>query len=79
MATVIDFAGPDMLLLFTDGLIEHRGEIIDAGLARLSEASSTLLGRPLQPAAWTDSSPSRLRRRGEDDITAFALRRRCAD
>ena len=28
VASTIDFTGPDTLLLFTDGLVEHRGEII---------------------------------------------------
>ncbi|GAC1403516.1 MAG: SpoIIE family protein phosphatase [Candidatus Velthaea sp.] len=32
-----DFAGDDVLLLFTDGLIERRGESIDVGLERLTK------------------------------------------
>jgi serine phosphatase RsbU (regulator of sigma subunit) len=77
VATVIDFSEADVLLLYTDGLIEHRGEIIDVGLARLSDASATLLDRSL--AHGLGELVERLAGSGEDDITAFALRRRAAD
>lgn len=75
--TSIEFGADDVLLLYTDGLVEHRGEIIDAGLARLSDAAGVLLEPSLQDGlnklivrlGETDLV-------GEDDITAFAFRRR---
>jgi serine phosphatase RsbU (regulator of sigma subunit) len=60
------------LLAFTDGLVERRGESIDAGLARLQRAASDnhialddLLGRLIDD----------LRRDGGDDDTAIAALR----
>jgi GAF domain-containing protein len=43
---VISFASGSILVLFTDGLVERRGEIFDAGLSRLATA--------LRSAAETD-------------------------
>jgi GAF domain-containing protein len=74
-ATSIGFSGPDTLLLFTDGLVEHRGEIIDVGLARLTEAAPALLGRPLQRMLSQLVADLGSQADDEDDITAFALRR----
>ncbi|HEY2272095.1 MAG TPA: SpoIIE family protein phosphatase [Jatrophihabitantaceae bacterium] len=76
-STTIDFGGRDTLLLFTDGLVEHRGEVIDTGLNRLAALAHRLSEGPLQEqldgivAALSDDA------RGDDDTTAFALRQ-CA-
>jgi anti-anti-sigma factor len=41
----------DSLLLFTDGLVERRGEVIDDGLDRLAVAADALRGRPADQLA----------------------------
>jgi serine phosphatase RsbU (regulator of sigma subunit) len=41
----------DVIVLYTDGLVERRGELIDIGLARLSEAAEALRGATVQPLA----------------------------
>lgn len=67
-------APDDVVLLFTDGLVERRDEPIDVGLARLAEAAAALS---------SSSGPEALDRlvaqmgvdAGEDDVTALTLRR----
>lgn len=67
------FVGGSTLLLYTDGLIERRGEDIDASLARLAEHASCLAAEgltdclvklvdALQSDGW------------DDDVTAVAVR-----
>jgi serine phosphatase RsbU (regulator of sigma subunit) len=75
VATTIDFGGTDTLLLYTDGLVEHRGEIVDAGLARLAAAAPILLGRPLAHRLADLVADLGSQADDEDDITAFALGR----
>jgi serine phosphatase RsbU (regulator of sigma subunit) len=63
----------ETVLLYTDGLIERRGEIIDAGLDRLSANATTLTEERLQ------SGLAKLIQElhydeGADDITAVAVR-----
>jgi serine phosphatase RsbU (regulator of sigma subunit) len=36
----LETAAGDLLIAYTDGLVERRGEILDAGLKRLQEAAS---------------------------------------
>jgi len=38
----------DVIVLYTDGLVERRGEVIDTGLARLSAAAEDRRGTPVQ-------------------------------
>jgi serine phosphatase RsbU (regulator of sigma subunit) len=71
-STSIDTPPAATLLAFTDGLVERRGESIDAGLARLQRAASSnhvtldqLLGRLIDD----------LRLEGGDDDTAIAALR----
>ncbi|MER5382762.1 SpoIIE family protein phosphatase [Streptomyces sp. NPDC002688] len=64
----IDFAGGDILALYTDGLIERRGEDIDVGLGRLAAAltdhrdaepddlADALLSDLLPPGGATDDT-----------------------
>ncbi|KUN30176.1 protein phosphatase [Streptomyces antibioticus] len=47
------FRAGDTLVLYTDGLVERRGEDIDAGLARL--ADSLARNRTAEPAAMADA------------------------
>jgi serine phosphatase RsbU (regulator of sigma subunit) len=41
---VVDVDDADVLVLYTDGLIERRGESLDIGLARLSAGATELYG-----------------------------------
>jgi signal transduction histidine kinase/DNA-binding response OmpR family regulator len=64
----------DVLLLFTDGLVERRGESLHEGFARLAE----LAGAPRGDLdAWLDGLLDRhgLADGGEDDVAAVAVRR----
>jgi len=47
----VEYAAGDTLVLYTDGLVERRGEDIDAGLARLTRALDELHEEPVQDLA----------------------------
>jgi serine phosphatase RsbU (regulator of sigma subunit) len=71
-STAFTLAPGAVLLAFTDGLVERRGESIDVGLQRLAEAASA-------PAATLEALVSGvvdgLAQRGtEDDIAVLAIR-----
>ncbi len=70
-----DFGPRSVMLLYTDGLIEQRGEIIDLGLSRLLSAAPNLLRDPLS-AGLTELVSCVGLTGGRDDITAFAVRHR---
>jgi PAS domain S-box-containing protein len=60
-------------LLYTDGLVERRGQTLDEGLTRLQETLSDLAGLPLEKlcdAVLHRMLPQRL----EDDVALVALR-----
>jgi PAS domain S-box-containing protein len=64
----------DALVLYTDGLVERRGESLDAGLERLAAAVCT---GPAAPGALVGHLLSRLAVRDEqlhDDVTALVAR-----
>jgi len=68
------FGPRDTLVLFTDGLVERRGEVVDVGLARLLSAAPALCDGEFGPAL------ARLVAKvhdgaGDDDVTALAVRR----
>jgi serine phosphatase RsbU (regulator of sigma subunit) len=75
VATAILFDRPDTLLVYTDGLVEHRGEIVDIGLGRLAGAAPVLLDRPLQDGLDRLVAALSGGTNDDDDVTAFALRR----
>jgi len=67
---VVTFVPGTCLVLFTDGLVERRGEIIDAGFARLSAALTA--AATLDPASLCDALIERsLPRTGRNDDTAI--------
>lgn len=61
------------LLLYTDGLIETRGQSLDEGLARLRRHAASLAHRPLE--SFTDQLLARTRPTdNDDDVAILALR-----
>jgi PAS domain S-box-containing protein len=60
------------LLLYTDGLVEHPGEHLDAGLDRLRRQASALAHRPLE--LLCDGLLDELPTTGTDDIAIIAVR-----
>ncbi len=68
----IDVPLGSLLLLYTDGLVERRGEPLDAGLARLKRAAA---GPPPLPQAFCDRLLSELSDDAgpEDDIALIAM------
>jgi GAF domain-containing protein len=75
----VPFAVGDLLLLYTDGLVERRGESIDIGLKRLQAAADEMLGGVtddtdlddvLHDLAEAVTDPDR-----HDDVALLAFRR----
>jgi serine phosphatase RsbU (regulator of sigma subunit) len=68
--------GPgDLVLAFTDGLIERRGEDIDVGQLRVVEAVTALADGPL-PERLAQLVTDISDHTRSDDVAALALRRR---
>ncbi len=65
-------AAGDTLLLFTDGLVERRDEVIDVGLQRAHDNVELLRDADLRGAL--DKLVARVRGDGHDDVTAVAVR-----
>jgi PAS domain S-box-containing protein len=70
----VPFQESDTLLLYTDGLIERRGEDIDIGQGRLAAACSTLRRENLHECLQSLVESVRDHTR-EDDVAALAARR----
>jgi len=69
----LDVESGSTVLLYTDGLVERRGQGIDEGLSALVEALATLAHLPLQELC--DGLLDRLLpERGEDDVALVAVR-----
>jgi serine phosphatase RsbU (regulator of sigma subunit) len=64
--------GGATLVLFTDGLVEHREHSLDDGLATLARIATERAGEPPEPLcqALLDNHPGD----GSDDIAILALR-----
>jgi hypothetical protein len=72
-ATVVRVPGPATLLAFTDGLVERRDEVIDAGLGRLRDAAAGTRARSLQ--ALVDEVMQQMTvAGGKDDTVLMGLR-----
>ncbi len=61
------------VLLFTDGLVERRGEDLDTGLTRLRQAVTELAGRPL-PDLCDELVERLVHGRPDDDVALVAVR-----
>lgn len=75
LASEFQFTSGDLLVMYTDGLIERRGETIDDGLDRLVAAVERV--RDLSPQAMCDSLLEQLTSGydPEDDIALLVIRR----
>ena len=60
------------VVLYTDGLIERRGEVLDDGLERLRRYASTLAAAP--PREICDELLARLGQAGTDDVAIISVR-----
>jgi serine phosphatase RsbU (regulator of sigma subunit) len=81
-SATFDFGPGDLLVLYTDGLVERRTEELDHGVERLAHAIRDLLAAPghapgrsdltllIQSAVARVSDPDR-----HDDVAVLALRR----
>ena len=63
------------LIAITDGLVERRGEDIDAGIARLVEASSSAFGWDAETLMRHVVRVAAAERTHDDDVTVLVLRR----
>lgn len=72
-ATTVPVAPGDTLLLFTDGLVERRGEDLDAGLDRLLVAAGSLHGDVTDGRLLAIADELRLAGH-DDDVTLLAVR-----
>ncbi|MGY1741542.1 MULTISPECIES: SpoIIE family protein phosphatase [unclassified Blastococcus] len=71
--SVVTFDRPATVLLYTDGLVEARDQVLDDGIAALEQALADLAERPL--AELCDGLLARLRPRGvADDVALVAVR-----
>lgn len=78
--TTVAFSASDVLVLFTDGLVERRGEVVDLGISRLAQAAPGLLAGPLDKgtAALVGalSGDTEQSADNDDDVTVLTVRRR---
>jgi hypothetical protein len=69
----VQVSGPAMLLAFTDGAVERRGEIIDTGLERLRSTAVAAADRPL-PTVLDRLMEATAAQGGRDDTVILGLR-----
>lgn len=70
--TVVDLPPDSTLLLYTDGLVEHRGRGLDDGMSQLRDLALTLAGQPVE--LLCDELICRLAAQAADDVCLLALR-----
>ena len=71
----VTYADGDLLVLYTDGLVERRGEVIDVGLERLATAARRWFERDAGVHAAADGVLRELLPiRGDDDVVLVAKR-----
>jgi serine phosphatase RsbU (regulator of sigma subunit)/anti-sigma regulatory factor (Ser/Thr protein kinase) len=68
---VLDIPAHGLLALYTDGLIEHRGSTLDAGIASL--AAALVHRRELTPQQTADDAVASIVEHGSDDDSALLL------
>jgi serine phosphatase RsbU (regulator of sigma subunit) len=67
--------GTDLLVLYTDGLVERRSEVIDAGLDRLAAAATRWHERGANASETADGLLRELLpTRGDDDVVLVVKR-----
>lgn len=69
--TVVDIAGPTRMLLYTDGLIERRDQIIDESIDSLVARFASLNNEPIERAA--DMIVDRATGSGDDDVALVLI------
>ncbi len=72
--TTVSLDAGDVLLLYTDGLVERRDEALDAGFDRLAEHAHRLL-RPDMTAGLATLVAAIAAAESHDDVAALAVRR----
>ncbi|WP_055482632.1 SpoIIE family protein phosphatase [Sphaerimonospora mesophila] len=72
ISAVVPLPPASTLLLYTDGLVEQRGEDLDRGLDRLRRYAESLAGEPLN--GFCDGLLTSMPMTGEDDVALIALR-----
>jgi serine phosphatase RsbU (regulator of sigma subunit) len=78
LATV-DYADGDLLVLYTDGLVERRGETIDEGLDRLAAAADRWFERRVSAAETADGLLRELLPSRRDDDVVLVVKRMIID
>lgn len=73
-STTVPLAATSTLLLYTDGLAERRGEILDDSLERLARQSAVLTAPSLRSALHTMVDALGVNA-ADDDVTALVVRR----
>jgi GAF domain-containing protein len=73
---IVPFRAGDLLISYTDGLIERRDEDIDTGVKRLADASARFSGDQDLLSGLADVIGSVRDVRRDDDVAVLALRRR---
>jgi hypothetical protein len=68
--------GSETLVLYSDGLVERRGEALDAGMQRLSAAAAGGPDQPSELCAHLLDSMLPARQKPEDDVTAILVKLR---
>jgi PAS domain S-box-containing protein len=63
-----------LLVLYSDGLVERRGESLSAGLARLRGAGSTLVGVPIDEVCDRLVAALGVEASRQDDVAVLAMR-----